>query len=797
MATVQLDELSELAPPRVRTRDNSRLDVVLNLAGIAFALVAYAAATWFILSHSMAKVYGFPVFHDVRTLIEVALRACPMLAAIFMVLISGSRNQLTDRLAGRIEGAHPASNRRTRETIAIIAVNSVLAVLFLAITALVLLTVCGSAVGAPGPLTLLWVAAEFTVDVVMIGIFTTVLYALTRRVWLSFLLFAAYIAAVVLAGREWGITSYIGFASGVPVMLTTYSAIPLYDGAGWLFRGYWACVSIFLLSFRHVFSRPDESLLRSIVHIYRFRKQDRPPSLGICVAALLVSIGAGAFLVGLQSMSIAKYLAGTKSSLAAQWRAGGDESRFHLDRFDIHLRYEPRREAVAVDGVLTFVNGRQPIGVAYFQVPTLMDTRNVRISGVGAYRLQRFGKYMEIKFARPLEPGSQARLAYSDTIRPAGPFDLTAQAKVLRNAFFLTDSDFLFAARSAQCLGSSEPQNGKPAAAQTCGAGENYLMSDMAAGVITVSAPSDLSVVGLGEETVLQLAGGMSEHVFNIRTPRLATFMMACARFIRRSALSNDGRIKVDVYGSPAAANNGGLQASLAADILSFYDTVWPAYPRSELQIIETPTPLGEAVAFDGTVAITDKIISSRDPVSGLASHLLEFVMAHEIAHQWWGYRVIPAKLPGRLFLLESFPQYAAYKYLFSRKILDSQEAVRNESRRYERALARLGQNDVPLARIEAANEVAYNKGPYVLLSLDRLSGGVLMNRLSDLLNEYDWSSHGKTVPEQFLSSIVKDLPERERQKAQTLLYTTETSAAEHRRARPQTDERVMSGAPQ
>ncbi len=350
---------------------------------------------------------------------------------------------------------------------------------------------------------------------------------------------------------------------------------------------------------------------------------------------------------------------------------------------------------------------------------------------------------------------------YRGEIRRAGEFDLAVQSKVLGNAFFLTDTDLLPAARSAACIASS---------GAGCGSAENYLMSDRATGRVTVVAPEGYVVSSAGEEVTRSLGGGRSEHVFTVAAPRLATFLVACARFRESAAVSANG-VRIRVLRSAAAAADGEVEAPLAEKILSFYETVWPAYPRRNLTIVETPTPLGEAMAFDAQVAISDKIIGSRIPMVGAASHLLEFVMAHEIAHQWWGFNVEPARSPGRLFVLESIPQFAAYKFLGGRGIMNEETAKQNEERRYRAAQARLRNREVPLVRAETADEIAYNKGPFALLELDQLGGEEMMSGLGSLIREFSGGSHGPAEPEQFAAALVAQLPAGSREAAHRLLY--------------------------
>jgi hypothetical protein len=126
---------------------------------------------------------------------------------------------------------------------------------------------------------------------------------------------------------------------------------------------------------------------------------------------------------------------------------------------------------------------------------------------------------------------------------------------------------------------------------------------------------------------------------------------------------------------------------------------------------------------------------------------------------------------------LESFPQFAAYQYLTSRGIVTAQEAIQNEKRRYQTARERLGKKEVPLVRLETANELAYNKGPLVLLSLDEPGSYSLMNRLGFLLKTYSQYDGRNVDPEQFVAALIQQLPEERKQTARALLYDTDINS--------------------
>jgi hypothetical protein len=626
-------------------------------AASVFALAAYVGAIIWILSSSTAKVYGFPVSHDLATLIEITLQVGPMLAAFFMVLLLPVKDRIIESMAGC---DHPA-----------------------------------------------------------------------RRV---------------------GVT--LG-------MLITYATAPLYDGAAWLLRAYWAGITGLMLSVLYAFDRPPRSLLAGIADCIRNREL-RPRAawrLSLVLSVVCIAIGAG--LVKLQAYGITRYQAPSQAVLDAALQGARETARFHLTHFDVRLNYQGKEE-VGVDGELAFRNGDQPARSAYFQLPGLMAPEQIQILGGGDYRLVPLGKYIQVKFSGAIPPLQEVRVRYRGSVRPAGAFDLAVQSKVLSRAFFLTDADLLLAARSPACLASPGAE---------CGNAENYLMSDRATGRMTVIAPQRLGVVSAGDESTRQLSDGRSEHVFTVGAPRLATFLVACAPFRESVAVAGKSGVRVRVLRSATAAADGDVEAPLAEKILSFYETVWPAYPRRDLKIVETPTPLGEAMAFDGEIAISDKIIVSRSPMAGTASNLLEFVMAHEIAHQWWGFSVVPSNSPGRLFVLESIPQFAAYKFLGSRGILGEQTARQNEERRYQAARGRLRNREVPLIRSEIADEVAYNKGPFALLSIDQMGSGSMMNRLGGFILGNSYEMHGAAAPEQLAAALIADLPKANRETARSLLY--------------------------
>ncbi len=105
------------------------------------------------------------------------------------------------------------------------------------------------------------------------------------------------------------------------------------------------------------------------------------------------------------------------------------------------------------------------------------------------------------------------------------------------------------------------------------------------------------------------------------------------------------------------------LLATYARDILADYAARYGPYPRARLAIVENPNPDGDAFSADGLALLSARYFTHRDVlVPGILHRLTEFVVAHEIAHQWFGMRT-GIDLDRDAWLSEGLAQYASIGY--------------------------------------------------------------------------------------------------------------------------------------
>jgi len=125
--------------------------------------------------------------------------------------------------------------------------------------------------------------------------------------------------------------------------------------------------------------------------------------------------------------------------------------------------------------------------------------------------------------------------------------------------------------------------------------------------------------------------------------------------------------VPIEVFFLPGHAEEARLFAVYANEILEAYQERFGPYPRARLTIVESPNRNGLSMAADGIVWLSSLFFTHRDvTLPGILDRLCEFVLAHEIAHQWWGLGA-GVDLNAENWLSEGLAQYLAVSYFEDR----------------------------------------------------------------------------------------------------------------------------------
>ncbi len=179
-----------------------------------------------------------------------------------------------------------------------------------------------------------------------------------------------------------------------------------------------------------------------------------------------------------------------------------------------------------------------------------------------------------------------------------------------------------------------------------------------------------------------------------------------------------DKPVTIQIYYHPAHDTNIERMMKSAQASLAYYAQEFGPYPYSHFRVLERPGH-GRGMHAEAMSIDYQEGYSLMNPKEG-GLDLPYHIMAHEVAHQWWGFRLAPAAVEGAGLLVESFATYSAMQ-------------VVEETLGYEHLLKYLSQMrqeyEVPRSRaapplLRANNAfLNYRKGPFALFALRNYIG--------------------------------------------------------------------------
>jgi ABC-2 type transport system permease protein len=180
----------------------------------------------------------------------------------------------------------------------------------------------------------------------------------------------------------------------------------------------------------------------------------------------------------------------------------------------------------------------------------------------------------------------------------------------------------------------------------------------------------------------------------------------------------------IEIYHHPRHTQNVARMMDAAKQSLRTFNTTFGPYAQKHLRLAEVPVPNFSGYAYPGLVLLGEKrgfLIDARDP---RRLDLVTRRTAHEIAHQWWGYKVIPARAPGASMLMESLTKYAELLVLEEMHGKDAiQQSLSLELDRYLKERTAERGIEPPLTQVDDQPYLYYRKGAIVLYAVRDLIG--------------------------------------------------------------------------
>ena len=184
---------------------------------------------------------------------------------------------------------------------------------------------------------------------------------------------------------------------------------------------------------------------------------------------------------------------------------------------------------------------------------------------------------------------------------------------------------------------------------------------------VALTVPTEVNVVSTGTVTRLEKTG--PEAVWHLVSGPAREFAAAISEDFEQHQAQVDG-VTVRFHALPAAQARTSPKVALATIATAFrvYVDQFGPYPFTEFDVVEAPIPIG-GYEFPGMVYADDRLRSQGAPAD------YRYIIAHEVAHQWW-YGLVGNDSIREPWLDESLASYSASIYLEQAEGEDKGEAM-------------------------------------------------------------------------------------------------------------------------
>ena len=627
--------------------------------------------------------------------------------------------------------------------------------------------------GIPHYLT--WYILPAAIDGLLIAVLAVFLQVLSPNKYVGWgILFAWFVGGIFLSNMGYSNPLYRYAAS---------PNVPLSDfvGAGSFWKGettfqlYWLCFAVILVLVSHLlWPRGTDLGLR--VRFARMRRHASATGFAIAGVAAVAMAATGAY--GYYNIKVLnryqtpddvekqtadferKYLKYEKLPMPAVTRVTMNVQLFPKER---RLLAEGRYDLQNETGV--------PIRDIHVRLGDA-DLKVFKLDVAGARLIMNDPKfaYRIYRFDTPLAPGATTNLTFKTQIWRRGFKTGTPDTDVIENGTFVNNYGFApiigmdrngllqdRAKRRRQHL----PPELRPAKLEDMSAtARNYIHADWVMSDITLSTDADQTPIAPGNRVADTTANGRRTARFISPAPILNFFSIQSADYKLASREHNG--ISLNVYYH--AGHDWNVEKILRAMglALDYYRAHYGPYQFNYARVIEFPGYNSFAQAFAGTMPYSESLgfnANSDDPEK---IDFTTYVVAHEMAHQYWAHQVVGADMQGSTISSETLAQYSA---LMVMKHLYGPDKIRRflkyELDSYLRNRAGEAVEELPLERVENQPYIHYRKGSVVMYLLQERLGEDAIDRA---LARFDAKFRFKGAP--YLRSV--DLIDEFRKEAKT-----------------------------
>lgn len=437
----------------------------------------------------------------------------------------------------------------------------------------------------------------------------------------------------------------------------------------------------------------------------------------------------------------------------------------------------PSKRDLYVNSKMLLVNENEvPVNEIHYAINTDAIKTDINIPSATLTLNDTILGYRIYTLSKPLKPNDSLYINIETALISKGFENNTPNIQIIKNGTFVDNGMFLpqlgyqsnyeITDLNKRKKHDLAPKNRMPKLQKECteGCTGNYLSQGRADYIDienTVSTSADQLAIAPGSLVKEWKENDRNYFTYKVDHPSQNFYSIISANYQVKKRQWNG--IDLEVYYD--AKHNVNVETMLDAiqKSLTYYTENFGPYYHKQCRIIEFPRYRNFAQAFPGTMPYSESFGFITNLENENDNNIVDAVVAHEMAHQWWAHQVVGANMQGGTMLSESFSEYSSLMVMkkTSKTPMKMREFLKYNHNSYLRGRSSEVEKELPLIKNESQNYIHYSKGSVVLYALQDYIGEKKVNTaLKNFLEAYRYKKPPYPTSLDFMEYLKPQIPD-------------------------------------
>ncbi|MFK7817992.1 MAG: M1 family aminopeptidase, partial [Planctomycetaceae bacterium] len=454
-------------------------------------------------------------------------------------------------------------------------------------------------------------------------------------------------------------------------------------------------------------------------------------------------------------------------------KADAEKPQPRVTKITYNIDVYPERRALSMKGDQTIVNQHDEAIDTIFIVTSDEYETTVDIEGATLKSEDQQINYRTYSIDPPMQPGEERNMKFVVSYDPKGFENEISVPQIVQNGTFFNNSivpqigyqsGYEIRDRDdREENGLGEPIIALPLDPENLKGRRNTYISNNSDWVEVetfISTSSDQIAIAPGSLQKQWKEDGRNHYHYKVDHPSLNFYSFISAKYEVERTAWND--IDIEVYYHKDHHWNVPKMVNSIKKSLQYYTEHFGPYKHKQARIIEFPRISNFAQAFPGTMPYSEGIGFIADIKNVDDIDMVFYVVAHEMAHQWWAHQVIGANMRGATLLSETMAQYSALMVMeheYNRDMM--RKFLKYEADNYLKNRGGEQLDERPLMEVEPTQGyVHYRKGSVVMYHLKELIGEDKVNAaLRNLVEEFAYKAEPYPTSVDLIEALREQTP--------------------------------------